>query len=206
MQNQTLQAYLTALGAKTSTPGGGAVAAITGGQLAALIKMVAEFTNSDDDHLALERNAIILRADEATKEFLNLARADAEGFNEVMAAYKLPKRSEQEKQERSAAIQAALIVAVDAPLKTLMLAASLASDISFLSTHGNKNLVTDTGIAALLINTTIRAAEMNVRINLQGIKALDFVAKTEQQIARVMPTCKQMIELANQINSSLKRQ
>jgi formiminotetrahydrofolate cyclodeaminase len=170
MLDSSLDTYLAELASKASTPGGGAVAAVTGAQAAALISMVCHLTKDGGDDLTKIRS----RSESARIAFIKLGEADIAGFDLVMMAYKLPGKSQTEKEIRQAALQPALLAAASAPLSMLELAASLVTDIQVLVKTGNPNLITDVGIAALLIPATVQAATMNVLINLRSMKDASF--------------------------------
>jgi formiminotetrahydrofolate cyclodeaminase len=105
LNQQSLQSYLDKLSSSAATPGGGAVAAVTGAQAAALISMVCNLTkgktkeSASDSAEALKKEiqAINNRAEQARGQFDQLADDDIEGFNQVMAAYKLPRSNSQER-------------------------------------------------------------------------------------------------------------
>lgn len=168
----TVDAYLDALASRSATPGGGAVAGITGAQGAALLCMVCNLTKSDVDEIA----AINQRASVAAHAFRQLASDDSERFNAVMAAYKLPKAS------RESQLQPALKAAAAVPLEVMRLAASLVPDSARLLKIGNPNLLTDTGIGALLLGTTMQAARLNVLVNLDAISDDAFNRSSHAEI------------------------
>ena len=219
MNQQSLQSYLDKLSSSAATPGGGAVAAFTGAQAAALISMVCNLTKSKTegavsnsvDHdandktkdKAKEIQAINKRAEQARAKFDQLADDDIEGFTQVMTAYKMPKSNSQERSDQHTMLQDALKHAAHAPLQTATLASGLAQDIQRLSEIGNKNLITDVGIAALLIPATVQAARMNVLINLSSMQDEQFIknvlAALESATSQALPLTK----LADSICTSL---
>lgn len=219
MNQQSLQSYLDKLSSSAATPGGGAVAAFTGAQAAALMSMVCNLTKSKTegavsnsvDHdandktkdKAKEIQAINKRAEQARAKFDQLADDDIEGFTQVMTAYKMPKSNSQERSDQHTMLQDALKHAAHAPLQTATLASGLAQDIQRLSEIGNKNLITDVGIAALLIPATVQAARMNVLINLSSMQDEQFIknalAALESATSQALPLTK----LADSICTSL---
>lgn len=103
MRDETIASFLTRLAARTAAPGGGATGALHAAQAAALLAMVARFSDgprSDADVVGRVRAAADGLADEA----LELAEADSAAFEKVIAAYDLPKGTDEEKAARSAAI------------------------------------------------------------------------------------------------------
>ena len=157
--------YLDALASKAGTPGGGAAAGITGAQACALMEMVCRLTRGQDKVIA----PILAGADAARARFLDLASHDMEKFNDVMTAWRAPDG------ERQSRLQPALKAAAEVPLEMIAEAVALIDDLGQLSSIGNQNLVTDTGIAALLLEATIRSSRLNVLINLKSIDDVNFV-------------------------------
>lgn len=167
---QGLSGYLEALASRTSTPGGGAVAAVTGAQAAGLVAMVARFSPGLDD---IAESAVA-----ATTAFIEQAALDAEGFDALMAAYRVPKDSP----DRKAGIQAGLIKAMAAPRAMLKLASAMNEHLPRLVREGNMNLVSDTAMAAVLIAATLETAAMNVRINLKSVRDEETAATITSEL------------------------
>ena len=195
LQTNSIQTFLDCLAAKTSTPGGGTAAAITGAQGSALISMVCQFSTNFEGATRMDR-----RAQQARASFLDLAQSDIEAFDTVMAAYRLPKN----KPEREQNIQSSLLQAAEAPRATMALANSLIDDVLTLSQRGNKNLVTDTGMAAILIEATIRSAEFNILVNLKGISDENYVTDVNAEIMACTSRLKYLQQVANDIRQSLQ--
>jgi methenyltetrahydrofolate cyclohydrolase len=160
-ENQTLQDYLTDLGAKTSTPGGGSAAAITGAQGAALLSMVCSFTRGKDDRV----QAIHHQCSASIERFLMLAEQDIAAFKQVMVMYKQDLNDPRVHEN----YQQALHEAADVPGKMMSEAAQLADAAEYLAEQGNQNLITDVAIGANLLEATINSARANVLINFRAI-------------------------------------
>ena len=195
LQTNSIQTFLDSLAAKTSTPGGGTAAAITGAQGSALISMVCQFSTNFEGATRMDR-----RAQQARASFLDLAQSDIEAFDTVMAAYRLPKN----KSGREQNIQSSLLQAAEAPRATMALANSLIDDVLTLSQRGNKNLVTDTGMAAILIEATIRSAEFNILVNLKGISDESYVTDVTAEIMTCTSRLKYLQQVANGVRQSLQ--
>lgn len=187
--------FLDSLSAKTSTPGGGAVAAITGAQAAALISMVCQFSGDDP---AL--NLIAEQAGSARATFLRLAEEDVTAFRLVMSAFKQPK----DVSNRNDNIQAALIQAAQAPRMMLNLACTLVESTFELLKSGNKNLITDTGIAAILIEATVDSAELNIMINLKSIDDKKYIQEVIAEIKMCKQQVKRLVKITDAIREFLK--
>ncbi|MBT4160699.1 MAG: cyclodeaminase/cyclohydrolase family protein [Gammaproteobacteria bacterium] len=147
---QTITEYLNAVSAKTSTPGGGAVAAVVAGEACALIAMVVNFTRGDDSRL----QEILSRVSLSRQRLIELADADSVAFDQVMRAYK-----------GEGDLEPALINAAQVPLEVISICRSHISDIELMMDIGNANLLTDVGIAASLIQSSLQSSQLNVMIN-----------------------------------------
>ncbi|MEZ6195483.1 MAG: cyclodeaminase/cyclohydrolase family protein [Planctomycetota bacterium] len=170
-----LEPFLSALAGGDPTPGGGAVAALAGALAAALGSMVGNLTIGRPRYAAVEsrfRDEVAALA-EARREFSELAIRDAEAFEGYMAALKLPKDGDEAKARRREALRAASLAATEVPMATLRRAASLLPAVEYAAAEGNAHAVSDAGIAALLVETAVRAAGMNVAINLGSLAPAD---------------------------------
>ncbi|WP_298710674.1 cyclodeaminase/cyclohydrolase family protein [uncultured Veillonella sp.] len=170
--------FLAATASKEPTPGGGAIAALTAATGAALVEMVANLTFGKKGYEAVQTEMEVLQAKaEAIRErMLELSQADADVFNIFMNALGLPKNTDEEKAERTAAIQQAYKDAAMVPFEIGELAYQIFDLAELASQKGNQNLITDGIIAAINARAAVKAAFLNVRINLSGIKDENFVA------------------------------
>ena len=194
MTDETINEFLDSLAARTSTPGGGAVAATTGAQAAALIAMVSRFTTQTD-----EMEQITEKAEKARSIFLQLMERDITAFENLMMAYKTKK----ETMGRTEIIQEALVETAAAPRAIMVLADSLIDDTSLLSRNGNQNLITDTAMVAVLLKATIESAEYNILINLKSIKSQEYIKEATADIQSCRQNIAHLEEIAEKIRSSL---
>ena len=168
MRDDTIAAFLDQLAARVPAPGGGATAALHAAQAAALIAMVARYSHGARYNAEL-MDRIITEADELREDALALAEADAEAFGAVAEAYRLPRETEQEQQDRSAAISAALGGAARPPadvVRTSLLVTSLAEE---LLPAGNRAMITDVAAAAEAARAAAVTARLIIEVNLKGI-------------------------------------
>jgi formiminotetrahydrofolate cyclodeaminase len=176
VRDETIGAFLGQLAARIPAPGGGAVAALHAAQSAALIAMVARYSNGakyDRDLMA----GIFTEADRLRDHALALAEADAAAFGAVSAAYQLPKETYEQKQGRSAAIARALSGAARPPADVIRAALSLIELAEELLPAGNRNVITDVAAAAEAARAAAVTARVNIEVNLRGIE--DSAAKAE---------------------------
>ncbi|MCF6359066.1 MAG: cyclodeaminase/cyclohydrolase family protein, partial [Draconibacterium sp.] len=108
---------------------------------------------------------------------LNCVDEDTDAFNQIMAAFGLPKSSEQEKLERKNAIQAATKNAIEVPLKVMQLAHDSLEVMKAMAEIGNPNSVSDAGVGALCARTAVEGAYLNVKINAAGFDDKEYLTK-----------------------------
>ena len=184
LEQQALTIFLDRLASRDATPGGGSAAAIMGGMAAALTSMVCHLTLGKKNYAAVEADmqALLDQAETLRQRFLALLRDDVAAFDQVMAAYGLPKDSAEEKQQRSLAIQNALRVATETPMACAQ-AALQALQLSLIAAEkGNVNLISDAGVAAMAGYAALKSAAFNVYVNTQALKDKDFC---EQKLAEL---------------------
>jgi methenyltetrahydrofolate cyclohydrolase len=185
--DMTVAQLLAALGSPEPTPGGGTAAAIAGAMGTSLLLMVTGLaksrTNTGDEKAALAKARAALEP--LTLRLADLADADARSFNEVMAAYRLPKATDEDKAARTRAIQEALRGATDIPLETLRVCASAIEQGRAVADHGNRSAASDAGVAIGLLRAAGDGAAANVRINLTGLKDEAYKSATEAETARL---------------------
>ena len=174
---QKVSEFVAATASKEPTPGGGAIAALTAATGAALAEMVANLTfgKKGYEEVQSEMEELQAKAEAIRNRMLELSQADADVFNLFMNALGLPKNTDEEKATRSAAIQQAYKDAAMVPFEIGELAYQIFDLADLASRKGNQNLITDGIIAAINARAAVKAAFLNVRINLSGIKDESFV-------------------------------
>jgi formiminotetrahydrofolate cyclodeaminase len=171
MRDDTIAAFLDRLAARVPAPGGGATAALHAAQAAALIAMVARYSDGARYDAELI-GRIVTEADELRDTALGLAEADEAAFRAVAEAYRLPRETEQEHKARSASISSALAGAARPPadvVRTALLLISLAEE---LLPAGNRTMITDLAAAAVAVRAAAVTARLLVEVNLRGITDL----------------------------------
>ena len=181
----SLERFLAALASDAPTPGGGTAAAAAGAMGASLAEMVAQLTLSKEKYAA-SHEAVRPIAEAgmlARGEFLGLAREDSDAYDEVVAARRLPKGTDEEKAARLRRIAVANRNAAEVPMRTARAAVRLLAALPELAEKGNPNAVSDVGAAALLLDACVEGALLNVGINLSGIEDSTFVAEMHAETA-----------------------
>jgi len=169
-RNMSLDAFGDALASHTATPGGGCASALSGALAAGLVAMVARTTIGEKfaDRSA-EMGEIAAEGDQLKDDLLALVDEDAEAFDRVMEAFRLPRETPDEQEARSAAIQEAYSGATDPPTRVCVLSVRVLELAAAVAERGNPNAVSDAGVAALLAATALEGGALNVRINLGSL-------------------------------------
>lgn len=176
--NTEISEYIEVLSSEAPAPGGGAVAALTAAQGAALIVMVANLTIGKKKYAEYEELNIGARDEARTylEQLMKGVDEDKEAFEQVSKAYSMAKQTDSEKAARREAIVIASVGAADAPLKLMragVCALRLAADMIGKS---NANLVSDLYVAALNLNAGVQAASYNVAANIPYIADRELAA------------------------------
>lgn len=183
----TLEAFTDKLAAGTPTPGGGSAAALAGALSASLLQMVSDLTIGREQYKAHEEavRSIRRKAEALRRDLLALVDRDAQAYDGVVRARRLPKETPAEIQARAAAVARANLFATETPMAIAEQCAALMSLAVELAYKGNVNAVSDVGSAALLAYAGLRAGVMNVRVNLAGIADADRAARARERVRRL---------------------
>ena len=167
MNSVSIDQWLADLAARQPTPGGGGAAALAAATSAALVSMVAKYT-AGPKFAEVEAQAaeIDAQAEALRTTAIGLIARDAEAFAAVGDAYGLPKEDE----SRPARIQTALVGAAEPPRLVAQIASSVVELASRLEPIGNRNVLSDVGVAASLADSAIESAIVNIEVNRQLIK------------------------------------
>jgi glutamate formiminotransferase/formiminotetrahydrofolate cyclodeaminase len=175
----TVKGFAHETSRESPAPGGGTISAYMGALGAALGTMVANLSSHkpgwDDQWEKFSQWAD--KGQELMTELLHLVDEDTEAFNRIMAAFGLPKKTEEDKAARSQAIQEATLYATQVPLHTMQ-ASFRAFDICrAMAEEGNPNSVSDAGVGALAARAAVLGAGLNVKINAGSLKDREVADK-----------------------------
>jgi formiminotetrahydrofolate cyclodeaminase len=182
MRDETIGSFLTRLAARSAAPGGGATGALHAAQAAALLAMVARFSDGpryDAETVGRVRAA----ADGLSDEAVDLAVADEAAFAKVAAAYKLPKQTPGELEARSGAIAASVAGAARPPADLMAASVRLIGLAEELLPVANKNVISDIAAASAAITAAAVTARVNIEANLPGIKDESLTAELKSTAA-----------------------
>ena len=180
--------FLEELSTNSPAPGGGSVAALSGSLGASLSSMVAALTHEKKEMLASKplMDEIGIEAQILKDRLADLIKEDANAFNSVIAAIRLPQNTKEEKIYRDAAIQKANEYAIEVPMETAEKCFKVLQLSEKLVDNGNPNSVSDAGVAAEVALAGIRGAGMNVMINLSGLEDLSYVEDIKNKINKLI--------------------
>jgi methenyltetrahydrofolate cyclohydrolase len=170
LRDDTITAYLGKLAERTAAPAGGATAALNAAQAAALLAMTARYCDGPVHAGRAEAvGEIIAEADQLRHTCVALMAADGESYGCVMAAYQLPKGTEERRAARAVAIAAALVTAAGPPAEVIAAAARLLDLAQTLQPIVNRSIAPDVAAAVEAIRAAIATSRTNMEANLSGI-------------------------------------
>jgi formiminotetrahydrofolate cyclodeaminase len=186
MTQQSLTEWLSDLASSAPAPGGGAAAAMNVALGASLVEMVTNLTIGKSAHAEHQEHAeTILGQATAVRELaVALIAADAEAFNALMATYKLPKETDEQKAVRRAEIQRATAAAAEVPLQIARAGDEVIDLAAQLPGRSNPNVLSDVAVAASAAAAAVESAAINVEINLSGIKDKDVAGELAGRLAQ----------------------
>lgn len=184
MKEMKLTDFAAMTASDSPVPGGGSIAAVSGALAAALAEMVANLTIGKKKYVEVEgeMKEIAASATKLRNKLLDDIQRDSKSFDAVMATFKLPKETDEEKESRKSAMQAALKVAAEVPFDIAMSAYEVMPLAEEVVAKGNSSAVTDGLVSAMLARTAVLSALLNVKINLSSIKDESFVQELGSKV------------------------
>jgi len=199
-----LREFANELSMDSPAPGGGSTAALCGALSSSLSSMVSNLTVGKKEYeiVQTEMNTLSITAQALKDELLKAIDQDTLAFNKVMSAFKLPKNTDKQKIDKSTATEEALKEATLIPfqvLKNCVNALELAKNVAL---NGNKNSISDAGVAGLTAQAGAEGAYYNVVINLPEIQDIEFKSKIKKQAASLN---KKAVKLSNEIKEIVEK-
>jgi len=186
--DKSVRQLLDAFAAPTPTPGGGSAAALAGAMAAALLEMVASMSKTKngtpEDRAALDAALPELKTLRAL--LTDLVDGDSASYDAVVAAYKLPKATDDEKAARKAAVREAMRGATDVPVETARASLAVARLARVVADHGNPNAKSDASVAVGLAMQAAGGARANVEINVDSVGDADYAVAVRAELERLM--------------------
>ena len=200
-----LREFINELSMDSPAPGGGSIAALCGALSAALSSMVSNLTVGKKGYEGVQKKVkkIAEAAQDLKDNFLRDVDSDTIAFNKVMEAFKMPKKTDSQKEERIFAIEKAYKEATLVPfgvIKKSVEALKLAKEVA---QKGNKNSMSDAGVSGLTALAAAEGAYYNVKINLPDIRDKEFKSKIKQQSSSLR---KEAIKLGSELKEIIERE
>lgn len=186
-----LNNFTKELASESPAPGGGSVAGLSASLAAALTSMVVNLTvdNKSSEGYSEELIEKLKKAGEEAQKarvrFLELLDEDTKNFNIFMDALKMPKDTDEEKAARKVALDKGKALILETPETMALEAAKLYDAIALVEEHGNQNAVSDAGVAAIMLDAAIKAALLNVKINLPMVKDENRKSEVEKEVKEI---------------------
>lgn len=170
--DMTLVDFADETSSESPAPGGGSISAYMGALAAALGTMVANLSahKAGWDDRWEEFSDVAEKGCKIQERLIHLVDEDTAAFNRIMDVFAMPKKSEEEKVARAAALQEATLYATEVPLRTMKAAYECFDILEKMATSGNPASVSDAGVGALAARSAVLGAQLNVRINAAGLK------------------------------------
>ena len=198
-----LKAFADETASESPAPGGGSISAYMGALGAALGTMVANLSSHKrgwDDRWK-EFSDWAVKGQAVMKELVGLVDEDTAAFDRIMAAFGMPKGSEEEKAVRAQAIEDATLYASQVPLRTMKASFKVFELARAMAAEGNPNSVSDAGVGALAARSAVLGACLNVKINAVGLKdkakAAELIAEAENLAAKAVQEEKEILDIVN---------
>lgn len=198
LQDLTIKDFLAKTAGSDPVPGGGSIAALCGTLAAALAEMVTGLTIGRKKYadVQAEMEAIAPRMADARAKFLDYIDKDAQAYDAVFSAFKMPKDTDEQREARAAAIETTTLYAATVPMAVASLAVEIMPGIAEIAEKGNKNAITDACVAMMTARTAALGAILNVRINIAGLSNAD-------DASRLAAECDRLQALATERESAL---
>ncbi|HEX9025603.1 MAG TPA: cyclodeaminase/cyclohydrolase family protein [Clostridium sp.] len=206
--DESIKLFLEELGSDLSAPGGGSVAGLIAALSGALNSMVYSLTVGKKNYMDLENNEketidkFKKESEEFTSRSLELMEEDRENFLKLMDSYKLSKDTEEDKEKRALAIKENTIKSMEAPLILARESLEFYKNLKIMAKYGNKMLLSDLAISAILLHSAIESSIVNVKVNLNGLRSEEFFNKVDNELKGIMEkSIKEKDSITENVNS-----
>lgn len=161
------QDFINELASKAPTPGGGGASAYCGALATALASMVGNLTVGKKTYAAVEDEAkeALIQLEEQRNKFVELIDKDAQAFEPLSRAYRLPRATSEELAHKNKVMQQALVGATEVPLEIMEICAQVITTSKFLAHNGSRLALSDVGVAVLFAKAALKGASLNVYAN-----------------------------------------
>jgi len=188
MTQESMDEFLNRLASADPTPGGGSAAAIMGAAGAALVSMVCNVSIGKKGCEAAEPElrAVLAQSETLRRRLTVMVQDDVSAFDGLMAAYKLPKATDDDKARRAEAIQASLKHATQVPLDCARACGEVIALSRRAGEHGYQHVISDAGVGVSAAYAALRSAALNVFINAPALKDRTFAEQASGEIDQLL--------------------
>ena len=161
------QDFINELASKAPTPGGGGASAYCGALATALASLVVNLTVGKKTYAAVEDEVkeALIQLEEQRNKFVELIDKDAQAFEPLSRAYRLPRATSEELAHKNKVMQQALVGATEVPLEIMEICAQVITTSKFLAHNGSRLALSDVGVAVLFAKAALKGASLNVYAN-----------------------------------------
>lgn len=185
--DQSIRYFLERAGSSSPTPGGGSVAALAAALGAAMTSMAGKLSQGEKfAQFQPQITGVIQEMQSLSGECEKLLQADMASFDQYMDALKLPKSTDEEKQRRKNALHQAALQAIDVPLRLITACRRGMIHTRSIAEISNKNLISDLGIGAILLEAAAQSALLTVEINLAALADPELAQQYRERLSALM--------------------
>ena len=183
MKEQSIENFIDALASKEPVPGGGGAASLGGPIGIALGRMVGNLTLGKKKYAHVEEDIKVLldKAERLQEEMLGLIDKDADAFEPLAKAYRLPKETEEQRNKKDLVMEEALLKASLVPLEIMEKSLSCMEILNELEEKGTQIAISDIGVGIQFCKAALLSASMNVFINTKSMKNKEQAESINQQ-------------------------
>lgn len=205
LMDLNLREFANELSMDSPAPGGGSTAALCGALSSSLSSMVSNLTVGKKGYESVQSRIkkLAVQAQAQKDDFLKCVDLDTKAFNELMAAYKLPNKTEEQKLDKEKAVETALKEATLVPFHVLEKSVEALKLASEAALKGNKNSISDAGVAGLSAQAAAEGAYYNVKINLPDIQDEQFKSKIKRQATQLK---KRAVRLGDELRKIIEKE
>ena len=188
LKDTSIELFLDDLASRNPTPSGGSAAAVMGAMGAALVSMVCNLTIGRTQYRDFEEElkSVLTKAEELRRDLIKMIEEDMQAFDAVMRAYRMPRLTIDETATRAQVIQTALKTATLVPMRCCRACREVIILGRVVGDKGNRNVVSDAGVATLAAYAALRSAALNVFTNAKVITDRIFAEKQLVELEQLL--------------------
>ena len=188
LKDTSIELFLDDLASRKPTPSGGSAAAVMGAMGAALVSMVCNLTIGRTQYRDFEEElkSVLTKAEELRRDLIKMIEEDMQAFDAVMRAYRMPRLTKDETARRAQVIQTALKTATLVPMRCCRACREVIILGRVVGDKGNRNVVSDAGVATVAAYAALRSAALNVFTNAKVITDRIFAEKQLVELEQLL--------------------